>query len=157
MILGVWLGQNWTHSCAEIILNFNFRFLIGHQRPGKVWSCLSMKLTHFCVKDPPRQSVKISDPLWTHSCTERANKMTNSCLVGFFLLFKYLVVSKIVVTYFEKKNVLVIKNNFWNSRLKAENLQNFWDHYIFILTVKGQYNFWNRILFNLFLEVSQIW
>ena len=27
-----------------------------------------------------------------------------------------------------KKNVLVIKKNFWNSRLKAENLQNFWDH-----------------------------
>ena len=24
--------------------------------------------------------------------------------------------------------VLVIEKNFWNSRLKAENLQNFWDH-----------------------------
>jgi hypothetical protein len=28
----------------------------------------------------------------------------------------------------EKKIVLVIKKNFWNLRLKAENLQNFWDH-----------------------------
>ena len=27
-----------------------------------------------------------------------------------------------------EKNVLVIEKNFWNSRLKAENLQNFWDH-----------------------------
>ena len=27
-----------------------------------------------------------------------------------------------------RKNVLVIEENFWNSRLKAENLQNFWDH-----------------------------
>ena len=27
-----------------------------------------------------------------------------------------------------EKNVLVIKKNFWNSRLQAENLQNFWDH-----------------------------
>ena len=27
-----------------------------------------------------------------------------------------------------EKNVLVIKKNFWNSRLKAKNLQNFWDH-----------------------------
>ena len=27
-----------------------------------------------------------------------------------------------------EKIVLVIKKNFWNSRLKAENLQNFWDH-----------------------------
>ena len=27
-----------------------------------------------------------------------------------------------------EKNVLVIEKNFWNSRLKAENLQNIWDH-----------------------------
>ena len=27
-----------------------------------------------------------------------------------------------------EKNVLVIKKNFWNSRLKAKNLQKFWDH-----------------------------
>ena len=27
-----------------------------------------------------------------------------------------------------KKIVLVIEKNFWNSRLKGENLQNFWDH-----------------------------
>ena len=26
-----------------------------------------------------------------------------------------------------EKNVLVIEKNFWNSRLKAKNLQNFWD------------------------------
>ena len=41
------------------------------------------------------------------------------------------------------KNVLLIEKNFWNSRLKAENLQNFWDHYNnFFQTVKGQNNFW---------------
>ena len=28
-----------------------------------------------------------------------------------------------------EKIVLVIEKNFWNSRLKAENLQNFWDHW----------------------------
>ena len=27
-----------------------------------------------------------------------------------------------------EKNVLAMEKNFWNSRLKAENLQNFWDH-----------------------------
>ena len=27
-----------------------------------------------------------------------------------------------------EKIVVVIKKNFWNSRLKAKNLQNFWDH-----------------------------
>ena len=42
--------------------------------------------------------------------------------------FQYYFVTKIVLTYCEKKNVLVIEKNFWNSRLKAENLQNFWYH-----------------------------
>ena len=27
-----------------------------------------------------------------------------------------------------EKNALVIEENFWNSRLKAKNLQNLWDH-----------------------------
>ena len=35
--------------------------------------------------------------------------------------------SQIVLTFCEKKNVLVIKKNFWNSRLKAENLKFFVD------------------------------
>ena len=35
-------------------------------------------------------------------------------------------VTKIVLAYCEKKIVLVIERNFWNSRLKAENLQNVW-------------------------------
>ena len=35
-------------------------------------------------------------------------------------------VSKIVLW---EKIVLVIEKNFWNSRLKAENFQNFWDHW----------------------------
>ena len=44
-----------------------------------------------------------------------------------------------------EKIVLVIKKNFWNSRLKAENLQHFWDHWNnFFLSVKGQYNLWNN-------------
>ena len=41
---------------------------------------------------------------------------------------KWYFVTKIVLTYYEKKIVLVIEKNFWNSRLKAENLQTFWDH-----------------------------
>ena len=48
---------------------------------------------------------------------------------------------KIVLTYtLWQKIVLVIKKNFWNSKLKAENLQNFLEQ--FIQTVKGQNNFW---------------
>ena len=41
---------------------------------------------------------------------------------------KWYVVTKIVLTYCEKKIVLAIQKNFRNSRLKAENLQTFWDH-----------------------------
>ena len=42
--------------------------------------------------------------------------------------FAWYFVSKIVLTFCEKKNVPVSEKNFWNSRLKAWNLQNFWDH-----------------------------
>ena len=44
-----------------------------------------------------------------------------------------------------EKIVLVIKENFLISRLKAKNLQNFWDHYYieqFIQAVKVHNNFW---------------
>ena len=34
---------------------------------------------------------------------------------------------KIVLIYCEKKMFLVIEKNFWNSSLKVENLQKFWD------------------------------
>ena len=48
-----------------------------------------------------------------------------------------------------EKIVLVIKKSFWNSRLTAENSQNFWDYLknLGIRTVKGHTNFWNRMLF----------
>ena len=36
--------------------------------------------------------------------------------------------SKIVLTHCGKKIVLVIEKCFWNSMLKAESLQTFWDH-----------------------------
>ena len=56
--------------------------------------------------------------------------------------------TKIVLTCCEKKNVLVFEKNFWDSRLKAKNLQNNWDHLnnLFkqwkVRTISG-----NRILF----------
>ena len=40
---------------------------------------------------------------------------------------KWYFVTEIVLTYCEKI-VMVIKKKIWNSRLKAENLQEFWDH-----------------------------
>ena len=56
-----------------------------------------------------------------------------------------------------RKNALVIEKNFWNSRLKSENSQNLLDHLnnLFkqwkVRTIPG-----NRMLFNLFPEVSKI-
>ena len=38
---------------------------------------------------------------------------------------------EIILRYFITKIVLVFEKNFWNSRLKFENLQNFWNHYLF--------------------------
>ena len=45
-----------------------------------------------------------------------------------FTIKKWYFVTKIVLTNCEKKIVVVIEKKLWNSRLKAENLQNFWDH-----------------------------
>ena len=56
-----------------------------------------------------------------------------------------------------EKNVLVIKKNFLNSRLKAKNLQKFWDHYDILLKQwKVGPIFEAEYFFNLFLEVSQV-
>ena len=47
---------------------------------------------------------------------------------GLKLRQKWYFVTNIVLTYCEKKKILVIEKNFWNSRLKAENLKFFLDH-----------------------------
>ena len=47
-----------------------------------------------------------------------------------------------------EKIVLVIEKNFWNSMLKAENFQNFWDHWINLFKQwKVRTIFGNRMLF----------
>ena len=52
-----------------------------------------------------------------------------------------------------EKIVLVIEKNFWNSRLKAEKLQNFWDH---LNDLFKQWKVRTECFLNLFLEISQI-
>ena len=53
---------------------------------------------------------------------------TQSWITTFFTtLMDWYFVTKIVLTYCEKKIVLFIEKNFWNLRLKVENFQNFWD------------------------------
>ena len=47
-----------------------------------------------------------------------------------------------------EKIVLVIEKNFWNSRLKAENFQNFWNHFNNLFKQwKVRTIFGNRMLF----------
>ena len=49
-----------------------------------------------------------------------SNSIIFMLLHGQIEIKKWYFVTEIVLTYCEK--------NFWNSKLKAENLQNFWDH-----------------------------
>ena len=60
---------------------------------------------------------------WGVSCLHKSR--TNSLVIT--LRAKWYFVTKIVLTYCEKKIVLVIEKSFWSSRLQAENLQKFWD------------------------------
>ena len=55
-----------------------------------------------------------------------------------------------------EKIVLLIEKNFWNSRLKAENLQKFWDYKNNLFEQwKVRTIFATECFLNLFLEVSQ--
>ena len=79
-------------------------------------------------------------------------KNSPNSIATVFVCKKWYFVTKIVLTFYEKKIVLVIEKNVWNSRLKAENLQTFWD---------PKNNLFKQLLvtkcfFNMFLEVSHI-
>ena len=86
-----------------------------------------------------------------------------NCSLSCRTFYNYIVSWEVVFCYHNcsdllwEKIVLVIEKDFWNSRLNAENLQNFWDHLnnLFkqckVRTISG-----SRMLFNLFLEVSHI-
>ena len=58
-------------------------------------------------------------------------------------------VEKNCYSYQEKKMKFEAESREFAKRLRSLEQ--------FIQTVKGQYKFWNRMLFNLFLEISQIW
>ena len=64
-----------------------------------------------------------------------------------YFLHQWYFVCKIVLTYCEKKNLIEIF--IWNSRLKAGNLQNVWDHLIYFFKQSEQFLKQNSFL-NLF-------
>ena len=89
------------------------------------------------------------------------SKHHNSCIkaIIFLRLWKWYFVTKIILTVLLwEKIVIVIEINFWNSRLKTVNLQNFEiTRTIYSNSaVRGPNNFWyfTECIFNLFLEVS---
>jgi hypothetical protein len=94
-----------------------------------------------------------------HSSIAQNLMVTDNCFFFLFLVFQ-----EMVFCYQNwsdllwEKIVLVIEKNSWNSRLKAENLQNFWDHSNNLFKQwKVRTIFGNRMfLFFLFLEVSHV-
>ena len=133
---------------------------LGPQVPRE--PCMWKKLHMFLEQYPPEKEFPDTKRL-------AENNISRQRLTGYFQwvsriilpirpkCYKCYFVTKIVLTYCEKKIVPVIEKNFWNSRLKAENLQNFWDHWNNLFKQwKFRTIFGNRMLFNLFLEVSHI-
>ena len=86
-----------------------------------------------------------------------SEKQRFNCNVCSFIT-KWYFVTKIVLTYCEKKIVLAIEKNFWNSRLKAENLQNFEiTTTIYSNSERSEQFLVTECFLNLFLEVSHIY
>ena len=72
---------------------------------------------------------------------------TNNKRLAFATTQQWYFVIKIVLTYCEKKKILVIEKKFWNSRLKAKNLQKFWKFSAFSLEFQKLFLI-NRTIFS---------
>ena len=79
----------------------------------------------------PNSFIQELDTKW-HMYLKKRTDTLQLCLVCLTALLtaaeKRNFVTKIVLTYCERKLFHWSRKNFWNSRLKAENLQNVWDH-----------------------------
>ena len=108
----------------EVCLLFNFwmiKFTIFFYKTNwaKLWGNEGRK-------DPNILHQKACSQFFHHTVWLMDGRMEINVNKGANWTFWYF--TKIVLTYCEKKIVLVMEKNFWNSRLEAENLQNFWDH-----------------------------
>ena len=140
--LNKFLEQNKHFIILNLYSNLNFHFL------GEVMT----RQPRFEINRPLVISILlyfISIVSWFHSISKKSGI--------------WIKLPKMVLCYqncFElicEKIVLLIEKNCWNLRLKAKNLQNFWDH---LNNLFRQWNvrtiFGNRMLLFLFLEVSHI-
>ena len=87
--------------------------------------------------------------MWMMRCSAGTFKQMNwVCLDCKTILLVLLHIQKLIFCYQNcsdllwEKIVLMIEKNFWNSRLKIENFQNFEITRSIFRTVKGQNNFW---------------
>ena len=114
-------------ACREVGNNKFFKFLLDP-------CCVDF----LCHSDEKR--------CWTISETTKVqNKSVIIHEVNVEMVFCYQNCSDLLLW---EKIVLVIEKNFWNSRLKVENLKKkLRSLEQFIQTVKGQNNSWNRMLF----------
>ena len=97
---------NFEMGNKEVPFNFYINFFV----------LLSFLWTKIGLKNP-RDMIQVSYLKGLFSkdwCTLIRSRHSTISLLWYF-------VTKIVLTYCEKKIVLVIEKNFWNSRLKAEN------------------------------------
>ena len=123
-ILQKGLYRTWyLDRCDELDFMNNFQGIIWLEW---IHWCFAKPVQFRCVHPSPKKR-----HLWRRSwCTWSIPTPCSLCWRYFFqtlIIENWYFVTKIVLTFCEKKNVLVIEKNFWNSRLKAENLQKFWD------------------------------
>ena len=98
---------------------------------------------------PPMIHLKM---IYHHHC-----RLTKELLYNFFhTIGNGILLPKLFWPTVRKKIVLVIEKNFWNSRLKPENLQKFWDYSRTICSnsERSEQFLVTECCFNLFLEVS---
>ena len=80
-----------------------------------------------CVCSGDYSMIEITIEFFLHRFSD-ISKLTNQCLKCFEWRKKIVFYYQNCSDQLWEKIVLVIEKNFWNSRLKAENLQKFWDH-----------------------------
>ena len=103
-----------------------------------------------------------SKPFLKPYFNSNANTISQNIISSFILQEnekrnKWYFFTKTFRTYCEKKNVLVIKKNFGNSRLKAKNLEMFEiTRTIYSNSERTEQLLVTEIFFNLFLEVSKV-
>ena len=127
----------WKICLAKLERVSSFRVQSGKMT---VWDMIRLKVSD--QRRPTISSSKIflKESLWRMS-SKKSTKIMNYNFFSFLVFWDYRNQGRLMVEIGEmvfcyqncsdllwEKIILVIKKNFWNWRLKAENLPNFWVH-----------------------------